>query len=57
MTCISGVSRLDSLKALLDAGADPNKKDRAGISALEAARSRGLSNKIVLLEAASTVKK
>jgi ankyrin repeat protein len=55
MTCISGVGRIDSIKALLRAGADPDKKDRAGISALEAARSRRLSDKIMLLESASTV--
>jgi ankyrin repeat protein len=40
------------LKALLDAGANPNLPDRAGQSPLALARSRGLTQMIALLEAA-----
>ena len=47
-----GPRHVATLKALIDAGADPNLADRSGASPLSLARGRGYREMIVLLEAA-----
>ena len=47
-----GANHTATLKALLDAGAEPNRADRQGLTALSHARARGYSEMVKLLEAA-----
>src|SRR6185503_3467798 len=47
-----GARHTDTLKALLDAGADPNIADRGGATPLTQARARGYQRMVKLLEAA-----
>jgi ankyrin repeat protein len=47
-----GKNHVDTLKALVDAGANVNIPDRAGITPLAHARSRGYSEMVKILEAA-----
>ena len=47
-----GRRHIACLKALLDAGANPNLLDRQGRSPLALARGRGFSQMVALLEAA-----
>jgi ankyrin repeat protein len=46
-----GARHSDALKALLDAGANPNIADRAGLTPLAHARARGYRRMVELLEA------
>ena len=46
-----GSRHTETLKVLLDAGADPNIPDRAGVTPLAQARARGYSEMVKLLEA------
>jgi ankyrin repeat protein len=46
-----GSRHTETLKVLLDAGADPNLPDRAGVTPLAQARARNYSAMVKLLEA------
>jgi uncharacterized protein len=46
-----GARHAETLKVLLDSGADPNVPDRAGVTPLAQARARGYSAMVKLLEA------
>jgi uncharacterized protein len=46
-----GARHTDTLKALLDAGANPNLPDRGGLTPLAHARARGYRRMVELLEA------
>ena len=47
-----GKNHTDTLKALVDAGANINIPDRAGVTPLAHARSRGYAEMVKILEAA-----